>query len=59
MGEKRKIDYDDPKYRTTPFQQMASSCTGAIITSVFGSFAMFYKNVFILSKIVLQSHRLM
>lgn len=35
MGDKRKIDYDDPRYRTTPFQQMASSCTGALITSVF------------------------
>lgn len=33
-----KIDYDDPKYRITPFQQAAASCTGAVITSLFGMY---------------------
>lgn len=28
------IDYDDPKYRITPVQQAAASCTGALITSL-------------------------
>ncbi|XP_076252076.1 solute carrier family 25 protein Shawn-like isoform X2 [Rhynchophorus ferrugineus] len=30
-----KIDYDDPKYRITPVQQAAASCTGALVTSLF------------------------
>lgn len=29
------IREDDPRFRITPFQQMASACTGAIITSLF------------------------
>ncbi|KAH1022321.1 hypothetical protein HUJ04_011742 [Dendroctonus ponderosae] len=29
-----QIDYDDPKYRITPVQQAAASCTGALLTSV-------------------------
>ncbi|KAI4457325.1 hypothetical protein MML48_7g00010060 [Holotrichia oblita] len=29
------IDIDDPLYRITPMQQVAASCTGAIITSLF------------------------
>nr|XP_023021408.1 solute carrier family 25 member 40-like isoform X1 [Leptinotarsa decemlineata] len=29
------IDYDDPKFRITPFQQAAASCTGAVVTSLF------------------------
>lgn len=28
------IDYDDPKYRITPAQQAAASCTGALLTSL-------------------------
>ncbi|XP_044740486.1 solute carrier family 25 member 40-like [Chrysoperla carnea] len=27
------IDFDDPKYRATPMQQVLSSCTGALLTS--------------------------
>ncbi|KAG5866850.1 hypothetical protein JTB14_020670 [Gonioctena quinquepunctata] len=30
-----KIDYDDPKFRISPFQQAAASCTGAVVTSLF------------------------
>ncbi|KAJ8937790.1 hypothetical protein NQ318_012270 [Aromia moschata] len=30
----KKIDYDDPEFRITPFQQGAASCTGAVITSI-------------------------
>ncbi|KAJ8977725.1 hypothetical protein NQ317_019399 [Molorchus minor] len=30
----KKINYDDPEYRITPFQQAAASCTGAVVTSV-------------------------
>ncbi|XP_066138225.1 solute carrier family 25 protein Shawn-like isoform X1 [Euwallacea fornicatus] len=30
----RTIDYDDPKYRITPGQQAAASCTGALLTSL-------------------------
>ncbi|KAK9758918.1 Mitochondrial carrier protein [Popillia japonica] len=29
------IDIDDPLYRITPMQQVAASCTGAVITSLF------------------------
>ncbi|XP_073952272.1 solute carrier family 25 protein Shawn-like isoform X2 [Choristoneura fumiferana] len=29
------IREDDPRFRITPFQQMASACTGALITSLF------------------------
>ncbi|XP_013192362.1 probable mitochondrial glutathione transporter SLC25A40 [Amyelois transitella] len=29
------IREDDPQFRITPFQQMASACTGALITSLF------------------------
>ncbi|CAD6227306.1 GSCOCG00006095001-RA-CDS [Cotesia congregata] len=29
------IDFDDPKYRIKPYQQMIASCTGALVTSVF------------------------
>lgn len=29
------IDIDDPKYRTTPLQQVLASCTGAVVTSLF------------------------
>lgn len=29
-----EIEHDDPKFRTTPLQQAAASCTGAIITSL-------------------------
>lgn len=34
--EIKDIDYDDPQYRITPFQQAAASCTGALITSLLG-----------------------
>lgn len=37
----KDIDYDDPKYRITPFQQAAASCTGALLTSLLGSFYVF------------------
>lgn len=30
------VDIDDPKFRTTPMQQVVAACTGAIITSLFG-----------------------
>lgn len=30
------IDLDDPRFRIKPYQQMVSSLTGALITSVFG-----------------------
>lgn len=33
-----EIEHDDPKFRTTPLQQAAASCTGAIITSLMGKF---------------------
>lgn len=39
MKDERKkivVDLDDPEFRTTPLQQMAASCTGALITSLFG-----------------------
>ncbi|KAJ8972607.1 hypothetical protein NQ314_000098 [Rhamnusium bicolor] len=29
-----KIDYDNPEFRITPFQQAAASCTGAVLTSL-------------------------
>lgn len=32
------IDFDDPKYRIKPYQQMIASCTGALVTSVFGNY---------------------
>lgn len=35
------IDFDDPKYRATPMQQVLSSCTGALITSFLGKFFIF------------------
>lgn len=31
-----KPNIDDPQFRITPVQQMAASCTGALITSLFG-----------------------
>ncbi|XP_050311571.1 probable mitochondrial glutathione transporter SLC25A40 [Anthonomus grandis grandis] len=34
MEEPQVIDYDDPKYRITPGQQAAASCTGALLTSL-------------------------
>lgn len=46
-SESSLIDYDDPKYRITPFQQAAASCTGALLTSLLGSpllfLCLFYK----------------
>lgn len=30
------IDVDDSRYRITLFQQAAASCSGALITSIFG-----------------------
>lgn len=36
-SEGSHIDYDDPKYRITPFQQAAASCTGALLTSLLGT----------------------
>lgn len=33
-GNQMVIDYDDPKYRITPVQQAAASCTGALLTSL-------------------------
>ncbi|KAF2881073.1 hypothetical protein ILUMI_25094 [Ignelater luminosus] len=36
MARKEVVtDIDDSRYRTTPFQQAAASCTGALITSLF------------------------
>lgn len=32
------IDYDDPQFRITPVQQAAASCTGALLTSLLGTF---------------------
>lgn len=31
-----EIDLDDPRFRIRPYQQMIASCTGALITSIFG-----------------------
>lgn len=31
-----RVNLDDPNYRIRPYQQMIASCTGALITSVFG-----------------------
>lgn len=31
-----EADLDDPKYRIKPYQQLIASCSGALITSVFG-----------------------
>ncbi|XP_011883525.1 PREDICTED: solute carrier family 25 member 40-like isoform X2 [Vollenhovia emeryi] len=29
------VDLDDPRFRIKPYQQIAASCTGAVITSIF------------------------
>ena len=31
-----EIDLDDPRFRIKPYQQMLASCTGALVTSIFG-----------------------
>lgn len=36
LNQIKKINYDDLEYRITPVQQAAASCSGAIITSLFG-----------------------
>ena len=33
-----EIDLDDPRFRIKPYQQMVASCTGALVTSVFGKY---------------------
>lgn len=30
------VNLDDPRFRIRPYQQIIASCTGALITSVFG-----------------------
>ncbi|XP_034945100.1 solute carrier family 25 member 40-like [Chelonus insularis] len=35
LNKNLDIDFDDPKFRIKPYQQMIASCTGALITSVF------------------------
>lgn len=32
-----EIDFDDPRFRIKPYQQILASCTGALITSIFGN----------------------
>lgn len=41
-GTEDYIDWDDPKYRSTPGQQVLSSCTGALITSLLGKYLDYY-----------------
>lgn len=31
-----ELNVDDPRFRITPIQQMAASCSGALITSFLG-----------------------
>lgn len=35
MDAKLELDYDDPRYRIKPYQQMIASCSGALVTSIF------------------------
>ncbi len=44
MGGKNAIELElEKKYRITPVQQMLSSCTGALLTSLLGNLTLFLK----------------
>lgn len=34
LGREYAVDMDDKRFRIRPFQQMLSSCTGALLTSI-------------------------
>lgn len=43
-GREYIIDMDDRKFRIKPFQQMLSSCTGALLTSLLSKFLIQYQS---------------
>lgn len=46
--EEYKFDMDDKRFRIKPYQQIMSSCSGALITSLFSK----YKTVSTVNKIL-------
>lgn len=45
-GQEFTIDMDDKRFRIKPHQQIMSSCTGALITSLFSKFQLNHNNNF-------------
>lgn len=38
LGHEHLVDMDDKRFRIRPYQQILSSCTGALFTSVMSKF---------------------
>lgn len=47
-NKKKLLENDDPRFRVKPYQQMLSSCTGGVITSLISknNFVNFFFNHF-------------
>jgi hypothetical protein len=49
MGGKNAIELElEKKYRITPVQQMLSSCTGALLTSLLGNYDFIFKGLLLI-----------